>query len=268
MLCVVIGRVNMMSIRTFLLGGMTAAFAVGGFAIGNYRPAPQEAAPLEIRMPDYSRVPKSRLGVVIKENQKRLRLTDAQVRKVEAVIGPALQKEIARSRSRWEKRVITAEKISTGEWLPWNTEFSWQFTMEEQKGAVYGQGFAWFGATFDYEVRPKVKAVIGKKAIDQVIAISGKQFQEDWAKAFVFAMQPETRDLLHLSPLQQKQFDTLQKRVSSFNAKQNPKHPKGYPLLPEPLVRSLAMQMVFGLLDMKQALVLERLIWDEISVKP
>lgn len=265
---VVIGRVNIMSIRSILLGGMTAAFAVAGFAVGNHRPLPQETPPLEIRMPDYTRVPGSRIGVVIKRNQRQLGLTDAQLRKVEAVTGPSLRQEMENSRKRWDKRVVTAEKVSTGEWLPSNTEFYWHFTLNDQPEAIYRQNFVWFGVGSDLETRPKIKAVIGKKAIDQAIAIASKQFRQDWARAFDLAMERGTRDRLHLSPLQEKQFDTLQKRVREYFAKQKPKLPKGYPIMPDPMVRSLGVQMVFGLLDMKQALVLEQLVWDEISVKP
>ena len=264
----VIARVNIMSIRSLLLGGLTAAFAAGGFLVGNYRAEPQEPAPLEIKSPNYDLVPGHRMGVVIKAHQKRLGLTDEQVRKVEAITNPLLRKEMSANRNRWQKRVVTAEKVATGEWLPSTTEFSWHFDLGDQKDAVYQRPWIWFGSPYELDVRPKVKAIIGKKAIDQAVTLVNQRYRQDMTKAFNIAMRKSTQDQLALTPLQKKQFATLEKRVTVYFAKQPPRMLGGKPTLPESLVRSIGVEMALNLLDLRQALVLERLMWDGVSTRP
>jgi hypothetical protein len=265
---VVIARVNIMSIRSLLLGGLTAAFAAGGFFAGTYRAEAQSPAPLEIKTPNYDLVPGHRMEVVIKAHQKRLGLTDEQVRKVEAITRPLLRKEMAENRNRWQKRVITAEKVAAGEWLPTTTEFSWHFTPKDEKDAVFQRPWIWFGSLYELDIRPKVKAIIGKKAIDQAVTLVNQQYRQDMTKAFNIAMRKGTQDQLALTPLQKKQFAALEKRVTVYFAKQPPRMIGGKPTLPEALVRSIGVEMALNLLDLRQALVLERLMWDGVSVRP
>lgn len=262
----VIARVNIMSIRTFLLGGMTAAFAVAGFAVGTYQPQAVEPTSLVLKKPDFEKVPRSRLGVVIAANAGRLKLTPDQVRRVQAVVGPALRKEIATSKSLWDRRVRTEEKIASGEWLPQTVDHDFFFTGNDQPGAAYGRTvYPWFGVSYEFELTPKVKAIIGKTTIDQAISIAHKIAQEDGARAFEFAMLPETQAKLNLSPLQKKQFGLLDRRVDMYFSKRRQTKPGS---MADTFLRAIAMQMIFGLLEPKQNLMLESLLWDEICIRP
>lgn len=255
-----------MSIRTFLLGGMTAAFAVAGFAVGSFRPQAVESEALVVKAPDFRKVPRTRLGVVIEANASRLKLTPDQVRQVQALAKPALKKEMDQCRLIWDRRVLTEKKVAAGEWLPMSVDYAFHFTDDEQRGAVYQRTiFPWFGVSYEFGLTPKVKAIIGKKTIDQAISIAHKLAEEDGARAFEFAMLPETKAKLNLNPLQEKQFDLLERRVEMYfnkRGKKAPNHP------PANFLRSIAVQMVFGLLDSKQNLVMESLLWDELCVRP
>lgn len=269
MLCVVIGRVNMMSIRTFLLGGMTAAFAVGGFAVGSYRPQAQETGTLEIKAPDFQKVPRSRIGLVVIANAKRLGLSDAQVERVRKANAPWMEKERKQAEANWKGRVMTAEKVANGEWLPQISEFEGVIYGNEQKGAIFGNRFSWSGFYMDLDSIQKIKAVVGKKAIDQAISIGNGVAQEDGQKAFDFILDDSTLAKLALSPLQQKQFHTLKTRTNTYFSNPNRRFdPRSRVPVPNALIRPMAMNMAFGLLDMKQALVLDTMLWEKFCVRP
>ncbi|MGV3616248.1 MAG: hypothetical protein ACO1SV_13015 [Fimbriimonas sp.] len=266
---------NLMTLRPLLLGGITASFAVGGFLVGHHRPAPQESSSLEVKTPNFQRVKRNRLGVVIKANAKRLNLTDAQVRQVTAITEPSLQREIKHVESQWSYRVMAAEKVATGEWLPQTVDFGWAFTGNGQPMPYITTFSPWFSFSYEPQQVAKIKKIIGKKAIDQAMALARQIGQRDMARALEFATSPSTLEKLNLSPLQERQFETLRKRIKSNLTDRKPsgtgiaKMPDGAPVphVPEAMLQPIALQVAFGLLDMKQALVLETMVWDILTVE-
>ena len=249
---------SILSIRTAVLGGLTAAFAVGGFFVG-YSKTERVERPKVVR-PDFAKFPRNSIVLVLQNHAKELGIGADQLTRIRAVGERHLRAKRKLEEEMWQRRVTTAERIATGEWLPLGDATlllpGWNF----QRGAVYHPSIPWMGME-NAPVNQELKAIVGKPTIDRAISLGYKIAKEDGAKAFDYAVSEEALNQLFLTPLQRRQFSTLRARVEATSS-----NPKGGP--PRQDVKAVALYLALSLLDPAQALALQQTLWDRFCVEP
>ena len=259
-------------IRTAVLGGLTAAFAAGGFFLGYSRTG--QEVPLEVQEPDFRKVPRHHILVVLQTHGERLHLQQNQIDQVRRVANTFFDKDRKMARENWKRQVMTAEKLATGEWLPWMDGGGIGLILSEQTGAMFIYSTPWETALYDGNVRKTLAKIVGEKTLKSAYYSAGRLRKEDDTKAYDFAVSTAATDRLALTPLQQRQFATLRSRIEAITSGKSTNQSG---LLPRDALqfkiskewyKPIGLGTAFSLLDPRQRLVLRGMLWDRMCVEP